>query len=122
MHQLYGSAHGRWPAAAGLYRGLPATRRELEDHADYAGVANSGLPGAAARDIALPLRLPVPGRLCLSRVLSVLAWRAVVLRPRAVDRRRAEVPSLPLWLSPRLFSRFRPRFWPQLRHCPRRRG
>ncbi len=112
LQQLYGSAHGRRAAAAGLHRGLPATRRELEDHAEYAGAADAGLPGAAARVLALPLRLPVPGRLRVSRVLSVLARRALVFWPRAVDRRRAEVPPFPLWLSSRLRARFRPRFWP----------
>jgi hypothetical protein len=112
MQQLHGAAHGRRAAAAGLHRGLSATRRELEDHAEYAGAADAGLPGAAARVLALPLRLPVPGRLRVSRVLSVLARRALVLWPRAVDRRRAEVPPFPLWLSSRLGARFRPRFWP----------
>ena len=48
MQQLYGTAYGRRTVAAGLHRGLPATRRKLEDHADYAGVADAGLPGAAA--------------------------------------------------------------------------
>src|SRR5437588_1121848 len=112
MQQLYGSAYGSRAAAAGLDRGLSPTRRELEDHAEYAGVADAGLPGAAARVLSLPLRLPVPDRLRLSRVLSVLARRALVLWPRAVDRRRAEVPPFPSWLSSRLRARFRPRFWP----------
>src|SRR5438874_4235864 len=122
MQQLYGSAYGRRAAAAGLDRGLSPTRREPEDHAEYAGFADAGLPGAAARVLALPLRLPVPRRLRLSRVLSVLGGRALVLWPRAVDRRRTEVPPFPLRLSSRLFSRLRPQFWPKLRRCPRRRG
>src|SRR5438552_4958068 len=124
MQQLYGSAYGRRAAAAGLDRGLSPSRRELEDHAEYAGFADAGLPGAAARVLALPLRLPVPRRLRLSRVLSILAGRALVLWPRAVDRRRAEVPSFPPRLWSRIRARFRPRFWswlrPWFRRCPRR--
>jgi hypothetical protein len=77
MQQLYGAPHGRRAAAAGLHRGLSATRRELEDHPEYPGFADAGLPGAAARVLALPLRLPVPDRLRLSRVLSLLAWRTL---------------------------------------------
>src|SRR6202023_2288401 len=65
MQQLYGSAHGRRAAAAGVHRGLSATRRELEGHADYPGFADAGLPGAAALVLVLvlvlPLRLPIPG-------------------------------------------------------------
>src|ERR1700730_4079825 len=81
MQQLHGAAHGRRAAAAGLHRGLSATRRELEGHADYPGFADAGLPGAAALVLvlALPLRLPIPGRLRLSRLLSVLARRARAL-------------------------------------------
>ena len=62
-----------------------------------------------------PYDYPYPVDYAYPEFFPYWARRALVFWPRAVDRRRAEVPSFPSRLSSRLRARFRPRFWPRLR-------